>query len=100
MGPDELEKLLLRRPPGVAGGRGQPSRGVEEHQGPTSLRTAPSEEQGERAALGETENGGLLRPGGIHDCADVIGLRLEVGQASCTSPSLGPSYLRRPTVIE
>jgi hypothetical protein len=35
-------------------------------------------QHGKRAALGEAEDGGLPRPGGIHDCTDVRHLGLEV----------------------
>ena len=44
------------------------------------MREGGGKQDGERATLGEAEDGGPLRPGGIHDGTDVGHLGLEVGE--------------------
>ena len=44
------------------------------------MRNGGGEEERERSAFGEAEDGGLLRPGGVHHRTDVRNLGLEVGE--------------------
>jgi hemerythrin-like domain-containing protein len=77
---DDVEEQILRRSPRVVGGGGESGRRVHQHERTTSLRQGGGQEKGERATLGEAEDRGLLRPGGIHDCTDVRHLGLEIGE--------------------
>jgi hypothetical protein len=77
---DDLEQPLLGSAPGVVGRGGQPGCRVEEDEGTTSFRTSGREEHGERASLGQSEDGRPGGAGGVHDGTDVRDLGLEVGE--------------------
>jgi hypothetical protein len=66
--------------PRVVRGGAQPGRPVAQNERTTSVRQGGGKEEGERATLGEPEDRGLPRPGGIHDCTDIRHLGLDVGE--------------------